>query len=115
VALRLVQAAHLVPFCVTKDNSTDNGVALCPNHHVAFDSELVAFAEDRRIYVNVHKVRALKAGGHGAGIDGVIKTLRDNLAPCGIDQAAKLKMRFDMNTQDSQADWELISKVRGSI
>jgi putative restriction endonuclease len=37
-----VEAAHLVPFNVTRDDNPNNGLALCPNHHRAMDRFLIA-------------------------------------------------------------------------
>jgi len=36
-----VQAAHIVPFIVCKNNDPRNGMALCPLHHWAFDQGMV--------------------------------------------------------------------------
>jgi putative restriction endonuclease len=38
----LVDAAHIIPFSVSKDNDPRNGMALCRNHHWAMDKYLVA-------------------------------------------------------------------------
>jgi len=40
--LVLVEAAHLVPFAVSRDDDPRNGMALCKNHHWAMDRELIA-------------------------------------------------------------------------
>lgn len=42
----LVEAAHLVPFNVTRDDHPRNGLALCPNHHRAMDRFLIAPCPD---------------------------------------------------------------------
>ena len=36
-AISLVEAAHLIPFRVSRNDKPTNGVALCPNHHWAMD------------------------------------------------------------------------------
>jgi putative restriction endonuclease len=41
-ALTLVQAAHIVPFGISRNDKPDNGLALCPNHHWAMDPFLIA-------------------------------------------------------------------------
>ena len=33
----IIERAHIVPYCETKDNSFDNLVILCPNCHKKFD------------------------------------------------------------------------------
>ena len=38
----LVEAAHLIPFNVSRNDKPTNGVALCPNHHWAMDRHLIA-------------------------------------------------------------------------
>ncbi len=40
--LGLVEAAHLVPFSVSRNDHPTNGMALCKNHHWAMDSHLIA-------------------------------------------------------------------------
>jgi putative restriction endonuclease len=41
-ALSLVQAAHIIPFGISRNDKPDNGLALCPNHHWAMDRFLIA-------------------------------------------------------------------------
>ena len=38
----LMDAAHIIPFRVTRDDRPNNGLALCPNHHRAMDEFLIA-------------------------------------------------------------------------
>jgi putative restriction endonuclease len=40
--LVLVEAAHLVPFNLSRDDDPRNGIALCRNHHWAMDRSLIA-------------------------------------------------------------------------
>jgi putative restriction endonuclease len=44
----LVEAAHLIPFIVSRNDKLNNGVALCPNHHWAMDRFLIAPCPDVR-------------------------------------------------------------------
>ena len=39
---RIIDAAHLIPFGEIPDNSPQNGIALCKNHHWLMDSRLIA-------------------------------------------------------------------------
>ncbi len=52
----LVEAAHLVPFNVTRDDKPNNGLALCPNHHRAMDRFLIAPCPDSKHRVGVWRV-----------------------------------------------------------
>jgi putative restriction endonuclease len=45
-ALSLVEAAHIIPFGVSRNDKPDNGLALCPNHHWAMDRHLIAPCPD---------------------------------------------------------------------
>jgi len=38
----LVEAAHIIPFGVSRNDKPDNGLPLCPNHHWAMDRFLIA-------------------------------------------------------------------------
>jgi putative restriction endonuclease len=44
----LVEAAHLIPFVVSRNDKPTNGVALCPNHHWAMDHRLIAPCPDAK-------------------------------------------------------------------
>lgn len=45
-AVSLVEAAHLIPFNVSRNDKPTNGMALCPNHHWAMDRHLIAPVPD---------------------------------------------------------------------
>ena len=45
--LSLVEAAHIIPFSVSRNDKPTNGLALCPNHHWAMDRHLIAPCPDR--------------------------------------------------------------------
>lgn len=47
-----VQAAHIVPFSICKNNDPRNGLALCPLHHWAFDQGMLAVAKS--LTVRIH-------------------------------------------------------------
>jgi putative restriction endonuclease len=38
----LMDAAHIIPFGISRNDRPDNGLALCPNHHRAMDELLIA-------------------------------------------------------------------------
>ncbi|MCX5658363.1 MAG: HNH endonuclease [Planctomycetota bacterium] len=46
--LVLVDAAHLIPWGVSRDDDPRNGMALCKNHHWAMDRFLIAPTPDRQ-------------------------------------------------------------------
>ncbi len=52
----LVEAAHLIPFNVTRDDQPNNGLALCPNHHRAMDRFLIAPCPDPKYPAGVWRV-----------------------------------------------------------
>jgi len=54
--LSLVEAAHLIPFSVSRNDRPTNGVALCPNHHWAMDRHLIAPCPDPRRRAGVWRV-----------------------------------------------------------
>jgi putative restriction endonuclease len=49
-----IDACHIVPFSHSHNDKINNGIALCPNLHRAFDRGLVAIDEDYRIMVSEH-------------------------------------------------------------
>ncbi len=40
--ITVIDAAHLIPFCETRDDSPQNGIALCKNHHWLMDSCMIS-------------------------------------------------------------------------
>jgi putative restriction endonuclease len=49
--LTLVEAAHIHQFAVSQNNNPDNGIALCRNHHWAFDAGLWSLNESFTVIV----------------------------------------------------------------
>ena len=46
--MSLVEAAHLIPFGLSRNDKPTNGVARCPNHHWAMDRHLSAPCPDAK-------------------------------------------------------------------
>ena len=55
-AVSLVEAAHLIPFNVSRNDKPTNGMALCPNHHWAMDRFLIAPGPDRQKRAGIWRV-----------------------------------------------------------
>jgi putative restriction endonuclease len=49
-----VDACHIIPFALSFNDSRNNGIALCPNMHRAFDRGLLSIDKDYRILVSDH-------------------------------------------------------------
>lgn len=49
---QMVDACHIVPFSVSKDDTVSNGISLSPNIHRAFDRGLISFSDDYRVLVS---------------------------------------------------------------
>lgn len=76
--LRLVEAAHIVPVAIEgSDDSTSNGIALCANHHKAYDAGLISFDENFDIEVSHAQLSALQTDRLGDGLD----SFRESLLP----------------------------------
>ena len=43
---QLVDACHIVPFAISKDDTINNGISLSPNLHRAFDRGLITINSD---------------------------------------------------------------------
>lgn len=48
----IVEGAHIIPFSVSYNNSINNGISLCRNHHWAFDNGLFCIDREYKIVVN---------------------------------------------------------------
>lgn len=66
---RLVEGGHIVPVKAKGSDEVTNGMALCKNHHGAYDSGLLAVDEDGTIKKNKTMVAALKKAGLDGGLD----------------------------------------------
>ncbi len=49
---QMVDACHLVPFAISKDDTITNGIALSPNLHRAYDRGLITITEDYRVKIS---------------------------------------------------------------
>lgn len=47
-----VDAAHIIPFSISRDDGVGNGLALCKIHHRAFDNGLVSFDDRYKLIVS---------------------------------------------------------------
>jgi putative restriction endonuclease len=75
-SMSLVEAAHLIPFGVSRNDKPTNGVALCPNHHWAMDRHLIAPCPDSNRPAGVWRV-------NGERLDDRIEGQRDLVALAG--------------------------------
>jgi putative restriction endonuclease len=49
---QMVDACHIVPFSISKDDTIGNGISLSPNFHRAFDRGLISISEDYKVIVS---------------------------------------------------------------
>jgi putative restriction endonuclease len=49
---KMVDACHIVPFAVSKDDTIHNGFSLCPNMHRAFDRGIISISESYRVILS---------------------------------------------------------------
>ena len=92
VQLRLLDGAHILPAAHPEStDGTDNGIALCALHHLAFDRALVTFDSEFRIVVNPDAVRSLMAAHRARGLDAFERALRPmlDLPPDRRDRPAR--------------------------
>ncbi len=54
--ISMVEAAHLIPFELSRNDRPTNGMALCPNHHWAMDRHLIAPCPDMTRKAGVWRV-----------------------------------------------------------
>jgi putative restriction endonuclease len=50
--VQLIDACHIIPFSLSKNDTISNGISLCPNLHRAFDRGLIAISKDYRVRVS---------------------------------------------------------------
>lgn len=72
----LVEAAHIDGVAKKGTDEVQNGIALCPTHHGAFDRGLLAVREDLVIVKNIKMDTALRKAGLDGGLDTFYITAR---------------------------------------
>ena len=50
--ISMIDACHIVPFADSYDDTLNNGIALCPTLHRAFDRGLISISDDYTILIN---------------------------------------------------------------
>jgi putative restriction endonuclease len=75
-SVSLVEAAHLIPFNVSRNDKPTNGMALCPNHHWAMDRHLIAPVPDGKKRAGIWQVNKKR-------LDDRIEGQRDLVAIAG--------------------------------
>ncbi len=80
IALRLVDAAHLVPVAdVTSSDDPTNGIAINPLFHRAYDSGLLGIFPGGVIRINNRVASALERKQLGAGLEDIRASLPDQI------------------------------------
>ena len=68
------EAAHIIPHRNEDTRQTvQNGLALCPNHHIMYDKQLLTIDSEYRISVNHDMINELRREGLSGGIEEVEK------------------------------------------
>lgn len=49
---QLVDACHIIPFSISKNDTITNGISLCPNLHRAFDRGLIKIDQNYRVRIS---------------------------------------------------------------
>lgn len=52
INVQLIDACHIVPFALSKNDTITNGISLCPNLHRAFDRGLITLNDDYSVVVS---------------------------------------------------------------
>ena len=85
--LSLVEAAHLIPFGVSRNDKPTNGMALCPNHHWAMDRHLIAPCPDDKRRAGVWRI-------NGERLDERIEGQRELVALSGKPVIPPSEVKF---------------------
>ena len=86
-SVSLVEAAHLIPFTISRNDKPTNGMALCPNHHWAMDRHLIAPVPDGNKRAGIWRVNEER-------LDDRIEGQRDLVAIAGKSVIAPGEEKF---------------------
>lgn len=56
--ISMVDACHVIPFSISRNDTIENGIALCPNLHRAFDRHLISIDDDYRVLLKTDFIEA---------------------------------------------------------
>jgi putative restriction endonuclease len=51
-----IDVCHIMPFSISHNDQVNNGIALCPNLHRAFDRGLISIDTDYRVLISAHLI-----------------------------------------------------------
>ena len=74
--LGVVEASHIVPVADGGTDEVTNGIALCPNHHKAFDLGLFLITPDYKIFLRGDRTKRIREDKKDGGLDNFIVDLR---------------------------------------
>lgn len=99
IGMDFPEAAHIVPHCVSLDDSPENGLALCPNHHAAYDRlGVLSFTGERAAVVNRARLQYYY-GVDPASVDAFLSSIAAHLRSVDIDQTVQLTTRFSLDVE----------------
>lgn len=105
IQLELVEAAHIVPHSNEKGNDDPkNGICLCSLHHTAYDSGLIYFDDNYKLFINKSKLSYLEKTKKDGGIQKFI-----NL------QYSELQMPSSKIFYPSAEYIKIANKIRGIV
>ncbi|MHA1872637.1 MAG: HNH endonuclease [Candidatus Heimdallarchaeaceae archaeon] len=76
IQLNLPEACHILPVSAGGYDTIDNGIALCPNHHKAFDDGLIDIDDSYVIRVNKERLNELSKKSLDGRVDEFLKNTR---------------------------------------
>jgi putative restriction endonuclease len=82
----LVEAAHLIPFNVSRNDKPTNRMALCPNHHWAMDRRLIAPVRDNKRCAGVGRVNQERLDDRIEGQRDLVATAGKSVIPAGEEK-----------------------------
>ena len=79
IDLDFVIAAHVVSVGQGGSDETKNGIALCPNHHEAFDMGFIGFDENYEVVLNRKQLKLLKDQGKETSVKVFLESVQDRI------------------------------------
>jgi putative restriction endonuclease len=98
--LEIVEAAHIVAHAYSRDDRTENGLSLCPNHHAAYDqARLISYDGAGILHVNVARIEELRNRDQLAGVERLLASLQPQFKAFSEPQARQLASRFALDQE----------------
>jgi putative restriction endonuclease len=111
--LGVVEGAHIIAHADSRDDRTENGLSLCPNHHAAYDhARLISYDGTGLLHVNVARIEELRERHRLGETERLLDSLHPQIDTLSACRAAQFAKRFALDQE--QGEWRAYDRWSSS-